>query len=153
MTRLGLHPLAAICIAAIICGCQRETQRPPTNTVLEVLELKGACKEDHVSQWTSYDGDIVRSRSNETGKVATYGFVRISEGIPTLFRAELKHWTTYYPPEIISFEKLATNTTLRHFTIHGVSMRLNEEHDHGYDSTCEMDVVKRGKTLQAWFMK
>jgi hypothetical protein len=62
---------------------------------------------------------------------------------------EVTHPTSYHPPSTISFMEADIDTNQSNWVIHGVSDR--GENSQGYDSTCEVDVVKRGMEINDMF--
>ena len=143
----GIRSAAAFA-ALVLVACGND---PPKthNTLLEVISLKGTCKEDHATKPGEYAGTIVRWRSDDSGAVSTYGFVMLPFATDQLLY-DVQHPTEYQPPDRISFADIRQDTTQNHLTLHGISDgRGKDENDPGigYNSTCELDVTKRGMEL------
>jgi hypothetical protein len=110
----------------------------------EVIDLQGECWEDHVGQHDKYAGQIVRYQSVETGKISTYGFLfRPWSAEQAIY--ETTHPTVYHTAAIMEFPEIDIDTDQPKWVIHGVSDR--GENAQGYDSTCNVEVVKRGMEL------
>jgi hypothetical protein len=132
--------LALMSIAMTGCDESKPTpnaeSKPTLNYVLkEVINIEGTCWENHVGQKDKYVGQIVRWEN-----VATSGLVTLPLSRERLLD-EVKDPTAYRTPDTV-FVPLATDTSQPHRRINGVSSR--RENTRGYDSTCELDVKKRG---------
>jgi len=111
----------------------------------EFIDLQGECWENHVGQHAKYAGQIVRYQSVETGKISTYGFLfRPWSAEQAIY--ETTHPTVYHTAAIMEFPEIGIGTDQPKWVIHGVSDR--GENVQGYDSTCNVDVVKRGMELR-----
>ena len=114
--------------------------------LIEAIDVQGECWEDRVGQHDKYAGQIVRYQSIETGKISTYGF---------LFRPwsaeqamdEVAHPTVYHTAAIMEFDDLDIDTNQPKWAIHGVSN--SRENAPGLNSTCNVDVVKRGMEVMS----
>jgi hypothetical protein len=102
------------------------------------------CWENHVGQRDRYAGQIVRWQTVKTGEILTYGFLIIPFSVERTLD-EVAHPTLYHPPSVISIMKIDIDTNQPNWVIHGVSNR--DENSQGYDSTCEVDVMKRGMEI------
>jgi hypothetical protein len=134
-------------LAISITACDDE--KPKNHHVLqEVIDVQGTCWENHVGQRDSYAGHIVRWQTVETGKILTYGFVSMAFSAQRSID-EATHPTVYHMPSMVSFTDIDVDTNQPNWVLHGVSDRGedSEGNSQGYDSTCELDVVKRGKEL------
>jgi hypothetical protein len=128
----------------------REGPQPkePHFTMVEIIEVKGSCFEDHVRRSDSYSGQIIRWQVDETREVSTFGHVTraSSDSVPLI---QAQH--PYYAPPVVDFRDIEIDTGLPKWTLHGVSSSEqdedegmdNHEHGFGYDSTCELEVVGR----------
>ncbi len=132
-----------IVISFMNAGCD-DSKPKPKNTLKEVIDVRGTCWENHVLQKDIYAGQIVRWQAADTGKILTYGSVTIPSYTERLLD-EVTHPTVYHMPFVISFDQIDIDTEQPRWTIHGVSDR--GENTQGYDSTCEVEVVKRGTDL------
>jgi len=74
--------------------------------------------------------------------ITSYGYVTLIDWLK-ISMDESTHPTVYHAPFLVEFINIEADTSGVHWTMHGVSSR--GENEHGYDSTCEFDVVKRGK--------
>jgi hypothetical protein len=132
-----------VVLSITMMACDED--KPKYHYVLnEVIDVQGACWENHVGQRYNYAGQIVRWKTVETGTISTYGFVS------TPFSAEraideATHPTVYHTPSMVSFTEIGIDTNQPKWVLGGVSDR--GENSQGYDSTCELEVVKRGKEL------
>jgi len=108
--------------------------------LIEAIDVQGECWEDHVGQRDKYAGQIVRWQSVATGTISTYGFLFrpfLAEGAVD----EVTHPTVYHTAPIMEFPEIDIDTDQPKWVIHGASDR--GENEQGYDSTCNVDVVKR----------
>ncbi len=138
-----LRPSGSTHRASPLVAC--DDNRPKEHhTLLEVINVKGACYEDHVRQPADYAGQIVRWQTDETKIISTYGFVSQSWTAAQAMD-EAVHPSVYHTPIIVQLMEIDIDTNAPQWTIHGVSDR--GENEHGYNSTCELDVTKRGKEL------
>ena len=117
-------------------------------TLLEVIDVKGTCYEDHVRQSDNYAGQIVRWQDDETKQVSTYGSVTNTADLVQRTFDQVKHPTVYYTPFIVEFLDIRIDTSQPRWTLHGVSGSNRENDGQGYDSTCELSVIRRGKELE-----
>jgi hypothetical protein len=133
-----------------------EEKNPKDQYVLkEVIDVQGTCSEDHVGQRDNYAGQIVRWQAVDTGKISTYGFLS-KEGDPTQHISErVAHPHVYHTPDMISFLEIDIDTDQPKWLLHGVSDRGAENTSDGaddadikgYNSTCNLDVAKRGMEI------
>jgi hypothetical protein len=146
-----LRSLMTFLLLTPLLGCEKIPAQPPpapTKTVLEVISLRGACKEDHVSEWSNYTAVIQPFRYNKKGSVMLAGVATATRDTMKSGMDEAQHPTVYHPPQIINFLPLEhVDPGQAHWTMHGVSDRGDPDKDlhEGFDSTCEMDVTNRGK--------
>lgn len=140
--------LVALSVAVTAC----DEKKPDSRYVLkEVIDVQGTCSEDHVRLRDNYAGQIVRWQAVDTGKVSTYGFLFKKEGDLAQILDEVTHPTVYHTPESLSFLEINIDTDQPKWVLHGVSDRGGESSDSpisGYDSTCELEVVKRGMEIR-----
>jgi hypothetical protein len=138
--------LIFVALSFALMGCDEE--KPKNQYVLkEAIHVKGTCSENHVGRPDSYAGQIVRWQTIETGQVLTYGSLmrtRVNWQQRTI--DEAMHPTAYHTPFMISFTKIDIDTNQPQWVLYGVSVRGDDGSD-GYDSTCEVEVVKRGGKL------
>ncbi len=132
------------------CGDKAKSQHH--YTLLEVIDVKGTCYEDHVRKPDGYAGQIVRWRDEQTKQVATYGSVTNTGDWSQRIFDEVQHPTVYQTPFMIYFWDIRIDTSQTKWSLHGVSEpdRGNGESlsfESGYDSTCDLVVVKRGREL------
>jgi hypothetical protein len=143
---LQIKPIAVLIgiLSITLTGCDdnKSERKNNNNYVLnEVIDVEGKCWENHVGQKDTYSGQIVRWQTVKTGKTLTYGFLSLPFSAERIL-SEAKEPTTYHVPSIMEFDLIDIDTNLPHWVIHGVSSR--GENTQGYDSTCEVDVKKRG---------
>lgn len=137
---------ALLIIAVTLAGCG-DGEPKSKNKLLEVIDLQGTCAEDHVGQGDHYAGQIVRWQSTENGAISTYGF--LSKPLsPEAIIDEAKHPTVYHTPYSISFEQIDVDTSQPKWALYGVSERGEEASAYGYNSTCNVEVVKRGMQIR-----
>jgi hypothetical protein len=131
-----------------IAGCGEE--KPNTRFLLkEVIDVEGTCWEDHVGQHDSYGGQIVRWQSTETGKISTYGFLAKRGDFAQHILDEVTHPTVYHTPMRLAFLEISIDTNQPKWVLHGLSDRGAEgEPIKGYNSTCNIEVVKRGMEIR-----
>jgi hypothetical protein len=141
------HLFLLVALSIAITACDEE--KPKNHYVLkEVVDVQGTCSEDHVGQRDEYAGQIVRWQTVETGEVLTYGFVVKKGDFVQQTFDEVTHPTAYHTPENLQFSEIDIDTDQPKWVLHGVSNRGEEgEPIKGYDSTCDLDVVKRGMEL------
>jgi len=151
---MNLHHAAALasfaCFSLPFLACSDKPKPEHHYTLLEVIDVKGTCSEDHVRQSDGYAGQIVRWRDDETKQVATYGSVTNTGDMIQRIEEKVKHPTVYQTPFMIDFSDIQTDTTQPKWMLHGVSDSdhgKEEDYESGYDSTCELVVVKRGREL------
>jgi hypothetical protein len=131
-----------------LMACSNKPKPQHHYTLLEVIDVKGTCYEDHVRQSDGYAGQIVRWSDDETKQIATYGSVTNTGDLVDRVLAEAKHPTVYQTPFIVEFEDIRIDTNQPKWTLHGISDTKHGEGDEqGYDSTCELAVTKRGREL------
>jgi hypothetical protein len=147
-SRLALG-VALAALSQLVSGCDEEKKKDHFS-LKEVIEVQGVCWEDHVGKRDTYGGQIVRWQIVETGKILTYGslFPPLSDQ-PARSLDEVTHPTSYHTPFGVSFVGLDVDTDQPICVIHGVSDR--GEDSQGYDSTCNLEVVKRGTKLPDLF--
>lgn len=132
-------------VSAVLMDCNDKPHQH--YTLLEVIDVKGTCYEDHVHRPDDYAGQIVRWQTDETKEISTYGSVTNTGGLsPNRIFDEVNHPTVYHTPFIVEFVDIRIDTNQPKWTLHGVSEGGNEG-EQGYDSTCELTVIKRGREL------
>jgi hypothetical protein len=140
--------LVVLSIAITAC----DESKPKSQYALkEVIDVQGTCSEDHVKLRDNYAGQIVRWQAVDTGEVSTYGFLSKEGDLAQHVIDEVTHPTVYHTPEMISFLEIDIDTNQPKWVLHGVSDRGGESSDSlisGYDSTCELEVVKRGMEIR-----
>jgi hypothetical protein len=143
----ALRRSAAFALAAALISCSHE--KPQLHyTLLEVIDVKGTCYEDHVHRADDYTGQIVRWQIDETKKILTYGSVtNVNAFRRDRMRDEVIHPSVYRTPSYIQFTDIRIDTNQPEWTLHGVSEGKDGGFAQGYDSTCEIAVVKRGREL------
>lgn len=117
----------------------------------EVIDVQGTCSEDHVKQRDDYAGQIVRWQAVDTGKVSTYGFLFKKGDAAQHILDEVTHPTVYHTPETLSFLEIGIDTDQPKWVLHGISNRGGESSDSlisGYNSTCDLEVIKRGMEIR-----
>lgn len=136
MTKVLLMVIAA----ALLSGC--DDSKPPSKYILkEVIDVGGLCWENHVGKKDRYIGQVVRWQDVDTKEISIYGFLSRPFVVERVLE-EVKNQTVYHLPFMISFKTIDADTSEAHWIIHGVSDY--GENTQGYDSTCEVDVTKRG---------
>jgi hypothetical protein len=110
----------------------------------EVIELQGTCWENHAGQRDSYAGQVVRWQRVGDGTDYTYGVVYTEFSVQRTLN-EVTHRTEYHMPSMVSFTQIDIDTSQPKWVLHGIS--AGGENSQGYDTTCEVDVVKRGMEL------
>jgi hypothetical protein len=143
------HTLRGMLLAALstlVSGCDDEKKNP--YVLKEVIKVQGECWENHVGKRDNYSGQIVRWQTVETGEISTYGFLSIPFSAERTLD-EVTHPTVYHMPSVLSFMEIDIDTNQPNWVLHGVSDR--GENSQGYDSTCEVEVVKRGMELHDMF--
>jgi hypothetical protein len=130
-----------------LAACDEEK---PENVLKEAIDVEGTCSEDHVKQRDDYSGQIVRWQSVKTGKILTYGFLFKKGSVTDHILDEVNHPTVYHTPRQLSFLEIDIDTDQPKWTLHGVSDRGETPEDaiQGYNSTCELEVVKRGTEIR-----
>ncbi len=78
--------------------------------MLEVIDVKGTCYEDHVRKADGYTGQIVRWQDYETKQVSTYGYVRNTGDLVDRVLDQTRHPTAYQTPFIIQFLDIQIDT-------------------------------------------
>jgi hypothetical protein len=136
--------LLVVALSITITGCEEEPKNP--FVLREVIDVQGTCFEDHVRQFGDYAGQIVRWESKETGKVHTYGFLMNTGDFYQRTLDEVTHPAAYHLPFMISFASIEIDTNQPKWVLHGVSTRGEETK--GYNSTCDLQVVKRGMEIR-----
>jgi hypothetical protein len=143
----GTFLLVALSVAVTACG---EGKSKEQYVLKEVIDVQGTCSEDHVRQRDNYAGQIVRWQAIDTGKISTYGFLSKSGDVTQHVLDEVTHPTVYHTPERISFLEIDIDTDQPKWVLHGVSDREEDssEPTRGYNSTCDLEVVKRGMEIR-----
>jgi hypothetical protein len=139
--------LVALPAVFLLAGCDEEK---PKNVLKEAIDVQGNCREDHVQQSDEYAGQIVRRQMADTGKIAAYGFVSKKGDLADHVIDEVTHPNVYHTPQQISFFDIDIDTSQPKWTLHGVSDRGTSPEDaiQGYNSTCSLEVVKRGMEIR-----
>jgi hypothetical protein len=144
------HAFLFVALSVAISGCEKE--EPRDHYVLkEVIDVQGTCWEDHVGRRDSYAGQIVRWQAVEAEKISTYGFLFKEEDLTQHIIDEVTHPTVYHTPWRLSFLEIDIDTSQPKWELHGVSDRGDdspEAETKGYDSTCDLEVVKRGTEIR-----
>jgi hypothetical protein len=140
-------PVLALLATLSLVACNNKPEPRPRYTLLEVIDVKGSCYEDHVRKPDDYAGQIVRWRNNQAKQVSTYGTVTNTGNLVDRALDEARHPTVYHTPFIIRFSDIRIDTNQPRWTLHGISVSEREDEDRGYDSTCELAVIKRGTEL------
>jgi hypothetical protein len=142
-----------VALSVVVTAC--DEKKPENRYVLkEVIDVQGMCSEDHVGRRDDYAGEIVRWQAVDTGKMLTYGFVFKKGDSAQHIVDEVTHPTVYHTPDIISLEEIDVDTAEPKWVLHGVSDRSTEKESSdssaikGYDSTCNLEVVKRGMEIR-----
>jgi hypothetical protein len=135
----------ALCAALFLGACNNKPERH--YTLLEVIDVKGTCYEDHVRKADGYAGQIVRWQNDETKQVSTYGHVTNTRNLVNRVSDEADHPTVYHTPFIVVFSDVPLDTNQAKWKLHGISVSDREDNDRGYDSTCELAVIRRGMKL------
>lgn len=145
MRRAGqFSSLVILSLLSVSCG-----EDKPKNhySLKEVIDLEGTCSEDHATASAKYEGQVVRWQTDETGELSTYGSVTRAGDIVQRVVDEATHPTAYHPPFMISFDHITIDTSAAAWSLHGVSDSKGDI-ARGFDSTCELKVVKRGTELR-----
>lgn len=138
-----------VALSVVITAC--DEKKSESNYLLkEVIDVQGTCSEDHVGQRDNYAGQIVRWQALDTGKISTYGFVFRTGDLNQHVIDEVTHPTVYHTPERLSFLEIDIDTDLPKWVLHGVSDREKDPSEpiSGYNSTCDLEVVKRGMEIR-----
>lgn len=139
-----------VALSVVVTAC--DEKKPESQSALkEVIDVQGTCSEDHVKLRDNYAGQIVRWQAVDTGKVSTYGFLFKEGDLAQHILDEVIHPTVYHTPESLSFLEIDVDTDQPKWVLHGVSDRGSEDSDSptsGYDSTCDVEVVKRGMEIR-----
>jgi hypothetical protein len=130
-----------------LAACDEEK---PKNVLKEAIDVQGSCSEDHVGQRDDYAGQIVRWQMADTGKSFRYGFLFKKGNLNDQILDEVTHPYVYHTPLQISFLEINIDTDEPKWTLHGVSDRAESPEDsvQGYNSTCDLEVVKRGMEIR-----
>ena len=136
----------ALFAALSLGSCNSKPERHYTYTSLEVIDVKGTCYEDHVQKPDGYAGQIVRWRNDQTKQVSTYGHVTNTGDLVNRVSDEADHPTVYHTPFMVVFSGIRVDTNKPKWILHGISVPDRDENQ-GYDSTCELAVIKRGTEL------
>lgn len=151
MNHRSLILLAIVTSLAVVALAFVDTIRPnkkegvQSHYILKgFIDLEGECWEDHVGQWDKYAGKVVRWQSANTGRILTYGFVSRPISATRVIN-EAQPPTAYYTPPMIKLSEINIDTEQAKWVVKGVSDR--GENEQGYDSTCELEVLKRGTKL------
>lgn len=143
------HAAALVLFASLyLIACTDKPGPRHHSTLLEVIDVKGTCYEDHVLKPDGYAGQIVRWRDDETNQTSTYGSVTNTSDLITRTLDRVKHPTVYQTPFMVDFWDVRIDTSQPKWVLHGVSdSDRAKDSESGYDSTCELFVIKRGKEL------
>jgi hypothetical protein len=136
------------CLSLIACNGKPAPQHH--FTLLEVIDVKGTCYEDHARKPDGYAGQIVRWQDDETKQVATYGSVTNTGDLIRRAFDKANHPTVYQTPFMVDFSDIRIDTNQPKWMLHGISdsdRGEGEDYESGYDSTCELAVLKRGREL------
>jgi hypothetical protein len=137
-----------VVLLVAIAACDDE-QKPKPYVLKEVIDVQGTCSEDHVGEHDSYAGQIVRWQTVATGEVLAYGFVTKKGDMAEHIMDEVSHPTVYHTPQQIKFSDIDIDTTQPTWVLHGISDRgPPEEETKGYNSTCDLEVIKRGMEIR-----
>jgi hypothetical protein len=130
-----------------LAACDDEKSQ---NVLKEAIDVQGSCSEDHVAKRDDYAGQIVRWQMADTGKIMKYGFVSKKGNFTDQILDEVTHPNVYHTPRQISFFEIDIDTDQPKWTLHGVSDRGESPQDpnQGYNSTCDLEVVKRGMEIR-----
>jgi hypothetical protein len=140
--------IAALATVVALASCNAEPAAKKY-TLLEVINLKGMCREDHANSGGEYIGHVVRYRAEDTGEILAYGSVTIVDPATNAIRSAQSP-TTYQPPFMVSFDDIGVDTAQGHWTLHGISdSRRDDDLKRGYATTCELDVVSRDHDLSS----
>lgn len=120
--------------------CDEEKQ---TTQLKEVIDVQATCSEDDGGQRDGYAGKIFRWQTVKTGSISTYGTLFGKVDSPRQ-PDTTKPSQDELPPQV-SFSQIDIDTDLQKWTLHGVSsLRGSTEAPiKTYDSTCEIEVVRR----------
>jgi hypothetical protein len=137
----GTAIVAVLAVIWILSTSTTKSDDKPKSALLEVIDVQGVCWEDHVGKRDNYAGQIVRWQKLDTKQITAYGFVNNGFSVERSLD-EAKHPTTYHTPFMIELTNIDVDTDQPKWEVHGVSDHgANQQ---GYDSTCQLDVVKRG---------
>jgi hypothetical protein len=138
------------CCSLSLIACSDKPKVEHHYTLVEVIDVKGTCYEDHVRQPDGYAGQIVRWRDDETKQVSSHGYLKNTGNLVNRVLDETHHPTVYHTPFLIRFSDIQIDTNQPKWMSHGISDSEHGEGDEqGYDSTCELEVIKRGKELHS----
>jgi hypothetical protein len=148
--KLSFRILGALVILLILnSGCSKKTTADDYKLV-EYLEVKGICFENHARRPDKYVGSLVhwfnktKNIHNRYGSVSTFGNGRdlVEE---SLERAKSPY--KYFPPFSIEFDAIPESLfILPTFRIQGISSDSSIDEtgvNTGYESTCVLQVLKR----------
>ena len=136
--------LSLLLLASVVMGCNKKPAEQ-TGRLVEDIDVRGICYEDHVRRPDNYAGQLSRWQDFKTATVSTFGRI-LNEHLLSADRMQehLKHPTAYQTPDEIEFSDSQTDTSQPKWILHGVSINSEgEDEETGYDSTCELTVVKR----------
>jgi hypothetical protein len=135
-----------VALSVVITACDQRNR-----------SVRGTCSEDHVRQSDNYAGQIVRWQAIDTGKIDTYGFVFKEGDVTKQIFDEVAQPHVYHTPNSISLLEIDIDTDQPKWVLHGVSDRGKDASDDGedaldnldsgYNSTCDLEVVKRGMEI------
>ena len=140
--------ISAVLLASGLSACNGDDTSQKPGAILEVLTLKGQCKEDHANVSGDYTGWLEKVRDDATKKVSAEGFLNARWSQAQLAE-QAQHPNHYHPPNAIFIPEVSADTSQDHLTLHGASKtdKSNGDTGLGYPATCEVDVVSRGKTI------
>ncbi|SRR6266498_4317441 len=151
--RAGLPTTALLILALVVplFSCNREPtdqwgrRSKDTHKVIEYIEVKGECFEDHVKQSAPYAGSIVHWYNVTTGQHSRYGDVlHEKELTPETLEERLRYPYKYQPPFTIHFQDLqAEDLEGEWLQLPGISNFTAEGEGGRYESTCFLNVMRR----------
>jgi len=145
-------------LLAVLGACDEKKPEESTISVVEAIGLSGICWENHVADTpdnkTAYEGSIAYMRDAKDGAEWYYGSVRRSDAFdPKKIMEKVQHPNRYFPADSIDFlQRSGIDMSADHLLLQGTSdrgtpeQRADDPTVHGYTSTCDVSVVKRGKT-------
>jgi hypothetical protein len=134
-------------IASITALTACDDNKPKNHYSLrEVIDVQGTCAEDHVGRQDRYAGEIVRWQTVETGAIDVYGSVTITADWTQRAFDRVRRPNVYQTPFMVSFWSIDVDTDQPRWVLHGISNH-GDDHSESYETTCQLEVVKRGSTL------